>query len=1780
MKKFLPIAFLVFIIFLIKTTSAQNYGLSFTNQNMYAQAPLDPTLELTGPLTLEAWIYPTAWKTNVYQGCILNKEGLNFQGYMLRCGANGTLNFNIGSGTQWKELNSSTGALTLNTWQHVAGVFDGTTLKIYVNGAQVGSTLSYTGSVATNLTIPLEVGRSNYYPDRNFLGRIDEVRIWNTALSSTDIAAYYNATLTASHPNYSALVAYYEMDNFNTDTDSDGNLDFTATVGPTGEVYGAPYVPACNPLFSSSAPAGITSIEAYQSTTSPASLGGTNQHVLKIAVDAFAELNLSQLVFQTNGTTSISDILNARVWLTGSNDYFSPTTQFGSTITAPPAAGSNMTFTGSQTIPCGRSYIWLTYDIDQNATLTNLIDATFLSATIDGSTLAPTTSDPTGSREIAATCSHTLRITATISGGWNGGLVDVLVNGTPTLTGIGSTFTTGTGPVDFTFNAGTADAISIVRTAAGTYPTRMRVQILDGNGTSVLAAIEPTTTGVNTTGYCGGIVYTTAATSITAYSAQLNGSYANCIPLESGFRYKKTAETTWNFVQDFNNPMAYDLQGLDPATNYHYQSYAIVGVDTLWGTTVSFATTCVPYTIPFAESFNSTTIPLCWTNSSSNPFNFVTSGTSPSATPFFGSGMARFAGYSYTSGQVGYLVTPALDNLTTGMEVRFWFYRQDFNNSYTVGALRVKANSSNNPTNAVLLTTIQRVYNQSPAELTPGWYEYVAIIPADTFTHIIFECTSDWYGNMYLDEVSIDYPASCPRPPANSVTIPTVLNNAATINWIRGGMETEWEVSYKPDTETTWISEPAYDTLHVLYGLIPATTYNVKVRAVCAPGDYSLWTFERTFTTLCDPIPTLPVVEDFETTTTGQIPVCYNKLISGTATVGVTNSDGSMVCNFSSGSVSNNCFLILPLTVDPINTLRIMFKYYGGSNHLFKIGYITDATNASSFVELHNAPLSTNESWKSFDIITNNTLDGSERIAIKFVMAYGYSARIDSLVIMNQPPCVEPTGLVLTNSSINDATVSWAGSGVSYNLEYKEVTETIWTTVNSITPPYTIYGLLQNTAYEFKVQTICDGGAISGWSPAATFNTLCDLITVLPYIQDFESTAVNEIPTCYNKIQSGGGGVKVIDITSEQPGAGKVLQMDFGSSSSGDAYFILPKFDFPVNTLRVSFKYYGGNANHRFGYVTDPTNPASFVEVVNQTLIGVSGGLWYHIDLLTNNTLTGNERIAIRYSPAATWHNNRYDSLTVDIMPSCLPPFELTATSITTTAATLSWSSAGTGIPIDYNLQFRPLGETNWTVLNNVTSPYLLQGLNSSTTYQYQIQSNCGSGDLSDWSTTSSFMTACGAITTLPWSESFDTYGTLTTSYPTCWTKSQLGSNSLYISTTNASSPGSLYSYIGSSGNYNIAVTPPFDLSIPVNTLKADFKYRVSGNDDTLYIGVMTSPTDASSFELIATRIPSTTGAFQDMEVYFNNYIGVGQYIAFKTAYTTSASISYLDNVVVSTIPACPIPSFLTSSNITAYAADFSWIENGVASSWIIEYGPVGFTPGTGTPVIASTNPFTVSGLSPNTTYQFYIQSDCGGSYSDYSSPTTITTGLIPITLPYVNDFENPTTYADFGFLNGTQSNKWQIGSAAGVNNTVGGTNAMYISNDNGTSWAYTGGSAGNSKVYAYLDIEVPVGVNELLLDFDWIAKGSLYNYEFLRVYLMPLNVPVVAGSNPPTFNSINYDAAGQVGNYVGGIGEHWLSQQTTWQHKQFSINATQFPNLAGNTWRLYFHWRNDQTTA
>src|SRR5258706_496495 len=131
-------------------------------------------------MTLEVWVFPTgslaSWRA------VLDK---NVDGYYLM--ASSDPNNRPAVGGPWTGVNQTTAAptaLALNAWTHLAATFDGATVRLYVNGVQVASQ-AQTAPLATT-TGTLQIGGDSY-PNEFFAGRIDEVRIYNRALTQAEI---------------------------------------------------------------------------------------------------------------------------------------------------------------------------------------------------------------------------------------------------------------------------------------------------------------------------------------------------------------------------------------------------------------------------------------------------------------------------------------------------------------------------------------------------------------------------------------------------------------------------------------------------------------------------------------------------------------------------------------------------------------------------------------------------------------------------------------------------------------------------------------------------------------------------------------------------------------------------------------------------------------------------------------------------------------------------------------------------------------------------------------------------------------------------------------------------------------------------------------------------------------------------------------------------------------------------------------------------------------------------------------------------------------------------------------------------------------------------------------------------------------------------------------------------------------------------------------------------------------------------------------------------------
>ncbi len=104
----------------------------------------------------------------------------------------------------------------------------------------------------------------------------------------------------------------------------------------------------------------------------------------------------------------------------------------------------------------------------------------------------------------------------------------------------------------------------------------------------------------------------------------------------------------------------------------------------------------------------------------------------------------------------------------------------------------------------------------------------------------------------------------------------------------------------------------------------------------------------------------------------------------------------------------------------------------------------------------------------------------------------------------------------------------------------------------------------------------------------------------------------------------------------------------------------------------------------------------------------------------------------------------------------------------------------------------------------------------------------------------------------------------------------------------------------------------------------------------------------------------------------------------------------------------CPPPTALIVASILPNSVDLSWVSGG-SLNWQIEFGPVGFSTGGGTIVTTNTNPTTINGLTPNTSYDFYVRDSCAiNDISSWFGPISATTNCGLVNAPFIENFEGP----------------------------------------------------------------------------------------------------------------------------------------------------------------------------
>lgn len=434
---------------------------------------------------------------------------------------------------------------------------------------------------------------------------------------------------------------------------------------------------------------------------------------------------------------------------------------------------------------------------------------------------------------------------------------------------------------------------------------------------------------------------------------------------------------------------------------------------------------------------------------------------------------------------------------------------------------------------------------------------------------------------------------------------------------------------------------------------------------------------------------------------------------------------------------------------------------------------------------------------------------------------------------------------------------------------------------------------------------------------------------------------------------------------------------------------------------------------------------------------------------------------------------------TVDIgadeysLTACPPLSAISSVEIRSDSATITWLPGPGDISwiIEYGAPGFSVGSgTSFSSSNDTTG---ISGLSASTCYDVYVKSVCAS-DTTAFIGPFNFCTPCASFS-VPFSEDFTTMSA--TGPPTCWkeSKGMLGLNSTLIEGYTAWTlddfgnqtglgTGSakcelrytninewLTSPIINIGNgstpyqleFDIAVTQRNSALAPVGgTIALDDKIVVLISTD---YGATWSDTNILR-QWDSTDIPSHLG-----ELFTYNLTAAGYTGDIQISIYTQSTINndgnevFIDNFKIIPAPSCPSPSMLAYSSSTTNSITAQWVNGASDVSWLLEYGPVGFSPGSGTTLpISTSGTGTINGLNPSTLYDIYLTSICSATDTSRTiGPLKAQTQCAPIS----------------DFCEGFEANVDSSGIPpcwnAFINSTSG--SFAYTKSNFGAAWAYQG---------------------------------------------------------------------------------------------------------------------------
>lgn len=651
-------------------------------------------------------------------------------------------------------------------------------------------------------------------------------------------------------------------------------------------------------------------------------------------------------------------------------------------------------------------------------------------------------------------------------------------------------------------------------------------------------------------------------------------------------------------------------------------------------------------------------------------------------------------------------------------------------------------------------------------------------------------------------------------------------------------------------------------------------------------------------------------------------------------------------------------------------------------------------------------------------------------------------ASVDNILLTSSCTGVSPlaaSSITLTSATLN-ANVFAGATG--YNFRYRPVGSPTW--ISAPANPYTaenapLTGLTPNTNYEFQVAAV--GPVCNVWSSSLTFVTgYCFPASTsqASWVSAFNTTGgISNITYSAAAGTAGGYNNQSANLSvSNYIGNNTNISMTAGGPTCGFAVWV------------------DWNNNLTFETTERVFNTTGYVTTTNGTITipaGTANGT-YRMRVVTDWN-SGNPT-----NPCANLARGEFVdySFVVISAPTCFPVTGLTNTQLSLTSATHTWTAPVNGTPVNYEWivttsSTPPASGTSTTALT-ATSTGLLTDVN----YFLHVRTNCGGGDFSSWSTSPFTLGYC-----IPNSGSGCTAGDLIASV-SLNTLNNVSGTTCVAPYNNYTTNPTLTTSLQPSTTYNCI--------IGAGAYAQDYAVWIDYNDNGTFetterVGFTTSAVPANSTAIFPISLACTPPAgIHRMRVRSAWNVG-GVNITPCGTQSYGEVEDYLITIVAP--PTCPSPGAIATIVPGSFTADITFpLGCSAATNFDLEYGPFGFTQGSGilvsnvTATINGTNAtVSLTGLDPLSSYQVYIRANCGGG--DISSwgaagnfntlePPCTGTPNVPVASATGNTTVCPNVSVSLsatGFSTGVQniSNNWEWSiDNVQFNPIAGATNPTY----------------------------------------------------------------------------------------------------------------------------------------